>query len=122
MSTLIFILHIVVCFLLIFIVLIQSSKGAQMGAAFGGSSQTVFGSRGATTFLSKFTTITAIVFMVTSLLLAFMAVKKESIVKPTVTTTAPAEGKVPLDKAGVKPVDEGTDKTADTPSKEPTPK
>ncbi|MBW1681123.1 MAG: preprotein translocase subunit SecG [Deltaproteobacteria bacterium] len=69
---LIFILaHVAVCVALILIVLLQKGKGADMGAAFGGSSQTVFGSTGATTFLNKVTTIIAIVFMVTSLGLSF---------------------------------------------------
>ncbi len=72
-----------VCFFLIFIVLIQSSKGAEIGAAFGGSSQTLFGSRGAATLLSKLTTISAVVFMITSLLLAMIAVKGGSVVKRT---------------------------------------
>src|SRR4029434_10714143 len=45
-------------------------KGAEVGAAFGGSSQTVFGPRGAATFLSKLTTISAIIFLVTSIYLA----------------------------------------------------
>jgi preprotein translocase subunit SecG len=61
---------------LIFIVLIQSSKGAEMGAAFGGSSQTLFGSRGATTFMNKLTTVSAIVFMLTSLSLAVLSMEK----------------------------------------------
>ena len=56
MYTAIVVIHLVVCLFLIFIILIQSSKGAEMGAAFGGSSQTLFGSRGAATFLSKLTT------------------------------------------------------------------
>jgi preprotein translocase subunit SecG len=72
MGTLTTIIHIVVCVALIMIVLLQTGKGASMGAAFGGSSQTVFGSGGATTFLTKLTTIAAAIFMVTSLLLAFM--------------------------------------------------
>jgi len=78
------IIHLLVCFFLIFIVLIQSSKGAELGAAFGGSSQTLFGSRGAATLLSKLTTISAVVFMVTSLLLAMAAVKGGSVVKKAV--------------------------------------
>lgn len=77
------IIHLMVCFFLIFIVLIQSSKGAELGAAFGGSSQTLFGSRGAATLFSKLTTISAVVFMVTSLLLAMAAVKSGSVVKRT---------------------------------------
>ncbi len=80
MYTLILALHIIVCVFLIFIVLIQSSKGAELGAAFGGSSQTLFGSRGAATFLSKLTTVAAIVFMLTSLTLAVFSVRQGSIV------------------------------------------
>ena len=64
-------IHIAVCVALILIVLLQKGKGAGMGAAFGGSSQTVFGSAGATSFLHKVTTIVAIVFMLTSLGLSF---------------------------------------------------
>ncbi|MBW1765567.1 MAG: preprotein translocase subunit SecG, partial [Deltaproteobacteria bacterium] len=70
---LIFILiHVSVCIALILIVLLQRGKGADMGAAFGGSSQTVFGSRGATSFLHKITAAAAIIFMLTSLTLAFL--------------------------------------------------
>ena len=83
MVTLLTILHVLVCFFLIFIVLIQSSKGAELGAAFGGSSQTLFGSRGAATLFSKLTTISAVVFMVTSLLLAVASVRGGSVVKKT---------------------------------------
>ena len=72
MTTLTVIIHIIVCVALIMIVLLQTGKGANMGAAFGGSSQTVFGSGGAATFLTKLTTIVAVIFMVTSLLLAFL--------------------------------------------------
>lgn len=76
-------IHVIVCLFLIFIVLLQSSKGAELGAAFGGSSQTLFGSRGAATFLSKMTTISAVVFMITSLLLAINSTRAGSIVKKT---------------------------------------
>ena len=72
MATVLIIIHIVVCLALIMIVLLQTGKGASMGAAFGGSSQTIFGSSGATTFLTKLTTIVAVVFMLTSLFLAFI--------------------------------------------------
>jgi preprotein translocase subunit SecG len=75
MHYLIIILHVVVCIALVLIVLLQKGKGADMGAAFGGSSQTVFGSAGATSFLSKVTTAAAIIFMLTSLTLAFMFAK-----------------------------------------------
>jgi preprotein translocase subunit SecG len=74
MSILLIAIHVVVCIALIMIVLLQTGKGADMGAAFGGgSSQTLFGSTGASTFLSKATTVAAIVFMLTSLTLAYMS-------------------------------------------------
>ena len=72
MSIFLILIHVVVCIALIMIVLLQTGKGADMGAAFGGgSSQTLFGSTGASTFLSKATTVAAIVFMLTSLTLAY---------------------------------------------------
>ena len=76
MSLILIVIHVVVCIALIMIVLLQTGKGADMGAAFGGgSSQTLFGSTGASTFLSKATTGAAIIFMLTSLLLAYMSTK-----------------------------------------------
>ncbi len=86
MFTLILIIHIIVCFFLIFIVLVQSGKGAELGAAFGGSSQTLFGARGAATFFSKLTTIAAVVFMITSLSLAMIEAKGGSVVKRSSVT------------------------------------
>ena len=74
MSILLIIIHVIVSIALIMIVLLQTGKGADMGAAFGGgSSQTLFGSTGAATFLSKATTAAAIIFMVTSLGLAYLS-------------------------------------------------
>ena len=74
------------------IVLLQTGKGATLGAAFGGASQTVFGSRGPAGFLSKITTIAAVIFMLTSLTLAIYSGKpKITAVPKTVTTeTKPA--------------------------------
>ena len=71
MQFIITLIHVTVCVALILIVLLQTGKGANMGAAFGGSSQTVFGSSGATSFMHKITAAAAIVFMLTSLGLAF---------------------------------------------------
>lgn len=71
--TLVVILHVFVCFLMIGAILLQSGKGAEIGAAFGGSSQTVFGSRGPANFLSKLTVVVAAVFMLTSFSLAILA-------------------------------------------------
>jgi preprotein translocase subunit SecG len=78
MSTLLIIIHVIVCIALIVIVLLQAGKGAGMGAAFGGgSSQTLFGSSGAGTFLGKATTAVAIIFMLTSFSLAYYSSHKE---------------------------------------------
>jgi preprotein translocase subunit SecG len=67
-------LHVIVCFILIVVVLLQSGKAADLAGAFGGmGSQTVFGPRGTATVLSKATTIAAALFMVTSLTLVIMA-------------------------------------------------
>jgi preprotein translocase subunit SecG len=77
------ILHVIVCLFLIFIVLLQRGKGAEMGAAFGGSSQTLFGSRGASTFLNKLTTVSAVVFMLTSLALTIVTTKSTSVIRDT---------------------------------------
>jgi len=74
MSVLLIFIHVIVCIALIMIVLLQTGKGGDMGAAFGGgSSQSLFGSTGASTFLSKATTVAAVVFMITSLALAYMS-------------------------------------------------
>ncbi len=68
------VLHVLVCLLLIVIVLLQRGKGAEIGAMFGGGgSATLFGSRGAGNFLTKLTTASAVVFMLTSLGLAYFA-------------------------------------------------
>ena len=65
-------LHVIVSIALIAIVLLQSGKGAEMGASFGASgSQSVFGAGGGNTFMSKLTTGAAIIFMLTSLTLAY---------------------------------------------------
>jgi preprotein translocase subunit SecG len=78
MHTLVTILHVMACLILIMVVLLQAGKGANMGAAFGGSSQTVFGSSGAGTFLGKMTAGVAIVFMLTSLILTYTAAHRGS--------------------------------------------
>jgi preprotein translocase subunit SecG len=92
------ILHVLVCFALILIVLLQAGKGAEMGAAFGGASQTIFGSSGAMGFLSKLTTAVAVVFMITSLILTFSSTKRaSSVIKERPVQSVPAESpKVPV--------------------------
>ncbi|TKB92471.1 MAG: preprotein translocase subunit SecG [Nitrospira sp.] len=97
------IIHVLVCFLMVGAILLQSGKGAEIGASFGGSSQTVFGSRGPANFLSKFTVVVAAIFMLTSLSLAMLAKertfsstvidlkkKESSQTAPATTPTTPA--------------------------------
>jgi preprotein translocase subunit SecG len=88
-------LHVLVCFILILVVLLQSGKGADLAGAFGGgATQTAFGSRGPASFLSKMTTLAAIIFMVTSITLSTMTTKREgakSILETTGATKAPAK-------------------------------
>jgi preprotein translocase subunit SecG len=73
MSTVLIILHVVVCTFLILVVLLQSGKGGGLGGTFGGSSSgSVFGGRGASSFLSKTTALMAGLFMVFSVLLTLV--------------------------------------------------
>lgn len=64
-------IHVLACVFLIAVVLLQTGKGADIGAVFGGGSQTLFGSGGAGNFLTRLTTGTAIAFMLTSLILTY---------------------------------------------------
>lgn len=102
MYILVIIFHLLICFILIGVVLLQAGKGAEMGAAFGGSSQTLFGSRGAAPFLSKLTIGVAVFYMITSLTLAVLSKGRslisvtdtqetatKSLPKPTAGTTTP---------------------------------
>src|SRR5262245_48027159 len=77
MGVVVTVLHVIVCVFLIAVVLLQRGKGAQVGAVFGGGGgATMFGGRGAGNFLTKLTTGAAIVFMLTSLSLAYMGVNQ----------------------------------------------
>src|SRR5262245_46198501 len=80
MTTLLTIIHVFVCAFLILVVLLQAGKGGGMGIAFGGGggSQTVFGSSGAGNFLTRLTSITAVIFMITSLVLAHNSSQQDS--------------------------------------------
>src|SRR5512138_1245210 len=88
------IVHVIVCAILIAMVLLQKGKGADIGAAFGGASNTVFGPRGAQSFLAKLTTAAAVLFMLTSLGLALTSSKKSSVMEgvkaPMQSAPAPA--------------------------------
>jgi preprotein translocase subunit SecG len=76
MYILVLLIHIVVCLFLIVVILLQSGKAADLAGAFGGmGSQTAFGPRGSATLLSKATTASAAIFMVTSLTLSILATR-----------------------------------------------
>jgi len=107
MHIVVVLLHVLACVGLIMIVLLQRGKGADLGAAFGGSSQTVFGSQGAGGFLTKMTTAAAVVFMFTSLGLAYLsstrvqatvmggAKEKQAVEAPAVPDEVPADEEAP---------------------------
>jgi len=85
-----------VCIILILVILLQAGKGANMGAAFGGSSQTVFGSSGPAGFLGKMTTVVAIIFMLTSLTLSYSAVHKGKTVMGGAAKTGVEQQVIPV--------------------------
>src|SRR5437870_8488270 len=74
------IVHMIVCIFLIIVVLLQSGKAADLAGAFGGmGSQTAFGPRGSATLLSKATTVSAILFMITSLSLSILQTRRSGV-------------------------------------------
>jgi|SRR5688572_5092614 len=82
--------HVVVCLFLIIVVLLQSGKAADLAGAFGGmGSQTAFGPRGSATLLSKATTISAVLFMITSLTLSIMATRSAGLGTTVLDSTPP---------------------------------
>ena len=94
------VIHVIVSIGLILVVLLQTGKGAEVGAVFGGSSSTIFGSSGAGNFLTRLTTGMAIVFMMTSLTLGYFAGTKPTTTifdnrAPDVEQRAPAQPAVP---------------------------
>src|SRR2546425_10227197 len=95
MLILLTIVHVLVCFFLIVVVLLQSGKAADLAGAFGGmGSQTAFGPRGSATALSRATTGSAILFMVTSLSLSILATRQSVIGKTILDKhTGPASTK-----------------------------
>jgi len=69
-------LHVVICIALIVVILLQQGKGAEIGAVFGGSSQTVFGATGAGNVLTKTTWTMAAIFFATSIFLAYTSTRR----------------------------------------------
>ncbi len=106
MAALLITLHIIVCIALIMIVLLQTGKGADMGAAFGGGgSQTLFGSTGASSFLSTATTWAAVIFMLTCLTLAYVSSHRtgSSIMKDAKAPAAEQSATAPADEKAEAP-------------------
>ncbi|MFQ5721581.1 MAG: preprotein translocase subunit SecG [Candidatus Aminicenantales bacterium] len=127
MGAIITTIHIIICFILIIAVLLQSGKSADLAGAFGGmGSQTVFGPRGAGNILSKVTTVCAILFMITSMGLWIMSAKgTKSVIKgeepgkkakPAVTQTQ-KEKKPQAKSSTVKPKKEEQKKNPPAPAK-----
>ena len=122
MYTLTVVIHLIVCFLMIAAILLQAGKGAEIGAAFGGSSQTVFGSRGPGTFLSKVTVGAAIIFMLSSLSLALLS-KRENTSSAVIdlhtpaaqeSSTPDASSNSPASSEEAQPAEESVPPAADT--------
>lgn len=88
MNTFLIIVHVVVSAVLILVILLQAGKGGGLGGAFGGSTQAVFGGRGAQTFLGKVTSAAAAIFMLTSLSLSYLSTRSGSVVKEAPTPLA----------------------------------
>ena len=111
------VVHVIACFFLIIVVLLQTGKGADMGAVFGGSSQTVFGSGGAGNFLQRMTTGIAIAFFLTSFGLAFYAKEKSQAARGVgipVVVEAPVLG-VQQDDEGELPAFESLEQDSEIP-------
>ena len=103
METFIYALHFIVCLVLIGVVLLQRGKGADLGASLGGGgANTIFGSRGAGNFLTKITTGSAIIFMGTSLTLAYLGYQSSDV--RLFTDDTPIDVEIP----GVAPVEESS--------------
>lgn len=105
MYILLLLVHIVVSLFLIVVVLLQSGKAADLAGAFGGmGSQTAFGPRGSATLLSKATTISAVVFMFTSLALSIIATKGAglgaTVLEDVQQKSAPATKQAPIQVPG----------------------
>ena len=119
MSFAVSIIHVLVSLFLILIVLLQTGKGADIGAAFGGgSSQTLFGSAGPGGFLTKITTGVAVIFMITSVGLAYIHSHHTgaSVVREALKRTAPV-----LPPAPPVPVEKGVPIAPAQPAPEPLP-
>lgn len=109
MSALLIVLHVAVCIALIIVVLLQAGKGAEIGASFGsGASNTVFGATGGKSFMSRMTTAIAVIFMLTSLTLAYFYGQPGSSTIMPASVGTPGEAVQPPVEAPATPATEGT--------------
>lgn len=119
MFVLLTIIHVLVCVFLIIVVLLQSGKAADLAGAFGGmGSQTAFGPRGSATLLSKATTISAVVFMFTSLALSILATRTSGLGTTVLDQSTPAKTSAPA-KAGQQPPAAPAQQAPADPNKQP---
>lgn len=114
MITFLNVIHISTIVLLVIAVLLQSGKGAEVSASFGGSSQTIFGSSGGVNFFQKLTYTLAAIFMCTSLALTILPSKVKKSVFEGYTAPVPTEPAKPADAAA--PVTSETAPAADAPA------
>jgi preprotein translocase subunit SecG len=108
LETLVVVVHVVIAVALVGLVLIQQGKGADAGAAFGGgASQTVFGSQGSGSFLTRMTTLMAVVFFVTSFSLAIFAKQRAEVAGEAGIPTVQESTQSPASDTSAPAIDEG---------------
>jgi preprotein translocase subunit SecG len=124
MDTLLIILHVLVCLFLVGVVLLQHGKGADIGASFGGSSQSLFGTEGPLPLLNKITTGAAIIFMLTSLALAYISSQSgsTSVMSAAIAEKPAATQAVPVEKTEAAPAVSGEKSAGEQPATEGAPK
>lgn len=114
LSNLLLVVHLLLAVAIVVLVLLQQGKGADMGAAFGGgSSQSLFGARGSGNFLSRLTSIIAVSFFATSLVLAYLYTREGE--QRSILEETPVEQSVAEQDSDVPPGDEASEEQADIP-------
>ena len=98
MASVLLVVHVLAAVAIVVLVLMQQGRGADMGAAFGGGSQTLFGARGSANFLTRITGLLAAVFFVTSLTLAYLygkGTRPQSVTEQVVEQPAQPQADIP---------------------------
>jgi preprotein translocase subunit SecG len=113
MITFLTILYVFVCVFLILVVLLQAGRGGGMGAAFGGSSQSVFGGAGAGNFLTRLTVVMAALFMLLSASLAYLSTSSDKALEKAAQAVKAREDARNLDAKSKKDAAEDKAKTSD---------